>query len=363
MPMNSKYLYWILCVITYSTIDTNAVYVKRRKPPPSTKETDPNKQVGRKTCKVNGNYDKNFTQVMYDETEAVNMGPLTSSSSLPLRNRDPRLNDKCRAVYGSFGNVRGTLSVTTIEDILAKKLKEDSPRHKKCTMLHPYGSFIFPSHKNGGDGILYVEMPKVASTTLKYWMHDLFCVHPKFGDDTIHSKYGKEIPVFPSTQLSFVIVREPLQRFLSGYQTVRMRALLKASKLTRSFQDEVKRFEDFVQTIVTRGALVMDKNQPGSCAWCHTLSQMWFIEMYPLPISFVLHLETLEEELMELGKRIPIVLPNTPLGSENTMDDRKSEGVLSPEELMRSSPASIKQVLEYLKQDYVCLDYPLPHML
>jgi hypothetical protein len=124
----------------------------------------------------------------------------------------------------------------------------------------------------------------------------------------------------------------------------------------------VKRFNDFTNLVTKRGALVNQLNKKDiSCVWCHCLSQMWFIEMYPLPINYVLHLETLEKDIAELGKRLPIFLPEARLPKMNTKGHLPGE--LDKTELIRRSPESIEKILKYLLQDYICLDYPQPNVL
>ena len=61
---------------------------------------------------------------------------------------------------------------------------------------------------------------------------------------------------------------------------------------------QVQRFRRFVDLLVKEGdAIVNRKATPGAnengkfhypCVWYHVLSQMWFIELYPKPLDYVL---------------------------------------------------------------------------
>jgi hypothetical protein len=106
-------------------------------------------------------YKKTYSRYISGETYETNP-----------RNQDPRLSDKCRRVFGSSNT---NISIVTVEDVIAKQVNEN-PRIQKCSMLHPYGFFAVPIHPDGGQGILYVEIPKTGTTTMKQWLPS--CRHP-----------------------------------------------------------------------------------------------------------------------------------------------------------------------------------------
>jgi hypothetical protein len=97
----------------------------------------------------------------------VQISPFLPSSipPIPERNKDPRHYSKCRAVFGASDT---SISVNTVEDYIASELGERSPRVRKCSMLFPYGGFAYPTN-NFSLSILWVEIPKCATTTIKTW--------------------------------------------------------------------------------------------------------------------------------------------------------------------------------------------------
>jgi len=302
-----------------------------------------------------------------------------SLNQIPNRNKDPRLFNQCRAVFGENG--LSTIGVNTIEDMIAKFRQQPPPRSQSCGMLHPYGRFVetVSTSSTHNDKALYIEIPKCASTTMKTMLY--LEPDPKFGQGGWHSSYDKVPPSFPVSQLSFVVVREPLARFVSGYQTVRSRLLLKhgyfhdESSTSITLTSEVNRFVSFTKRILTHGAHAQHVHDfeesglvtvPGSgCIWYHTLSQMWFIEMYPLPINFILHLETLEADLKLLKKLLPIKMQSTSsLPKMNSKGGYKAPpGELDLNTLKKKAPATMLLILHYLRQDYACLNYSLPEDL
>jgi len=323
------------------------------------------------------------------------------SPSLASKYQDPRLLDTCRAVHKP--RLQNSCSVNTIEDVIAssklhansseilryrdshvsaevweqRHMFERHPRSQACGMLHPYGRFVQSRDPQQPRGILYVEIPKTSSTTIKTWITAL-CKDPEYGTGSFETaKFSQMAPVFSKTQLSFTVVREPLSRFISGYGTIRNRVLLfgkhasypadgvkvdgKSYLVSRAA--EVNRFENFVKLVVDEGPMLQARHQKeADCRWCHILSQMWFIEMYPQPINFVLHAETLEKDIGLLRRHLPVRLPSVPPGHRNSHEGAKSPGFMEPHELIAAAPSTIKMALEYLRQDYVCLQYPIPSM-
>jgi len=89
---------------------------------------------------------------------------------------------------------------------------------------------------------------------------------------------------------------------------------------------------------------------------------MWFIEMNPQPINFVLHVESLEEDINILRRYLPVTLPPGSPTHQNSVEGSMRPGFLKPDEYIEGAPSAIQMVLEYLNQDYVCLQYPIPNV-
>ena len=296
------------------------------------------------------------------------------TNKVPSRNSDPRLLPVCW-LHGIRREEEGnnTTSVNTIEDVIFSRQRQNPSsarmaevtklwektgvRRQSCGMLHPYGRFVQSTHDN--QGILYVEIPKTSSSTMKAWLS--LCRHPVLGGGNFGGGWAQKAPIFPPAQKAFVVVREPLKRFLSGYGTVRSRVLAFHQKSIIGHEKELQRFRTFVKTLTSEGGLVMARQGHDSCVWCHTLSQMWFIELYPHRIDFVVHLETLEADLKALKHAVPTIsLPAVPPIHKNTKEADHVPGALTSDELIMGAPETIKDILVYLAHDYACLQYPPP---
>ena len=329
---------------------------------------------------------------------------LTEPEPLPAlasKHQDPRHLDACRALHKP--RLQDSFSVNTIEDVIAhaklhanssellryrdrsvstkiweqRRIFERHPRSQACGLLHPYGRFVQSRDSQQPRGILYVEIPKSSSTTIKTWISAL-CKDPEYGAGGYgFTQFSLMAPVLPKSQLSFTVVREPLARFISGYGTIRNRVLLRGKHASypgdnvevddnsylASRAAEVDRFKDFVKLVFDEGPMLQARHQKDdNCQWCHIFSQMWFIEMYPQPINFVLHVESLVKDIALFRRYLPVKLPSVPPRHMNSHEGAKSPGYLEPRELIAAAPSAIKMALEYLRQDYVCLQYPFPPM-
>lgn len=98
--------------------------------------------------------------------------------------------------------------------------------------------------------------------------------------------------------------------------------------------------------------------------WEHTLTQMWFIDLWPHPINRVLRLENLDEELKKMQEYFGLKGKSDVVGYANVAEGRRKsspalEGAVPPSGTYHPRDVA-KLVNGYLKQDYECLQYPKP---
>lgn len=127
--------------------------------------------------------------------------------------------------------------------------------------------------------------------------------------------------------------------------------------------DEAAHFGRYVDLVLQTGDRTnrLPQSRYPFC-WEHTLTQMWFIDLWPHAIDYIIHLENLDVELMEMEAYLP--LKTKTMGHFNKREGRGSEQSVA--ELPPSGtydPSDVaKLVNEYLKQDYECLGYPKPNI-
>ena len=268
--------------------------------------------------------------------------------------RDPRLVGTC-AVHGRMSLDEGEMSwrIRTYEDVVANRTALGQRQHAG-KLGSPYGR-LFKSQD--GTLVLYVEIPKTGSTTVKSYTTSRI---PELTLDH-----------FVATTLSFTVVREPLQRFISGYGTVlaRGKKLMEAHGVgavdaaTFKKMEARQRFEAFVDLIVVAGDRMhlYPPIPPPHTVWFHTLTQAWFLELMPLPIDFVLHLETLEEDFKWLNHKLNIGIPFEAHVRTNNQAEIKHIMPNASYSWLVGRPDIVTKLVDvYLEQDYACLGYPKP---
>lgn len=184
---------------------------------------------------------------------------------------------------------------------------------------------------------------------------------------------------------SFVMVRDPLSRLVSAYGTISERASRLQTKVAFRLYpflrhaDEVARFTHFSRLLREEGdnllrreiqELGRDKACEREPNWMHAMSQMYFLQAYPHPFDFVVHLENLDadlaqaERLFQLGTIFSDEKERNMRGNNKTTRANVKQGIgtVNTTELMLAAPAAVENLLLYLRQDYACLtDYmPLP---
>jgi len=292
----------------------------------------------------------------YEPTHAATGVPKTalrlpqhSASAIREEQRsDPRLAPTCSGYWGSWAPgvpIASDLIVRTVEDVVANRSvpPRRSLRKQFGTCNMPYGRF-------GQGDTFYMEIPKTGSTTLK----------ARF--TTKGTASDALPPGFPAqVQKSFAIVREPLDRMLSGYGTLVKRL---QSRLVKrrwppflSEVDEAKRFEGFVDYLTSHtDEELASKNHNTDCVWQHVMTQMWFFDLYPNQVEFIGRLEELETELEFIRLRLNVTFGEKGNGNrhEGDLDD------VDVQHLSRTVPHAVEKLLAHLRQDYECLQYPMP---
>lgn len=276
-----------------------------------------------------------------------------SSSQLQpddVERADPRLRKACRHFHGKWGagtNV-SLWSVRTAEDVVAKRTLPH-PLHKlrarfgTCDL--PYGHFLNRSDDETS-AAFWVEVPKTGSTTVR----SRFPALKPISDDTSALADG--------SVKSFVVVREPLQRMLSGYGTLQARLQL---ELPRAHwpeflheEDEPTRFTRFVDLLVSTPDIELAHSACNvQCIWQHVMTQMWFISLFPAEITFLARTEHLDEDLPAAANAIGARYEDAPSKNAN-------EGGLNVTQIALQAPSALARLLTHLAQDYECLGYPVP---
>jgi len=173
---------------------------------------------------------------------------------------------------------------------------------------------------------------------------------------------------------------------LSGYGTL----VSRLPDLFGSCGDQLECFREFVTNLTTQGerlaqahAMKADRHRGGGggggggfkCALYHVLSQMWFISLAPRPLDFIVHLETMEADLKAMAKCLPLAAGVAPPFTLNAREGQAGskgqqgeatvagEPPLSRAELTRRAPDAVAKLVEYLRHDYECLQYPIPSVI
>jgi len=194
----------------------------------------------------------------------------------------------------------------------------------------------------------------------------------------------RRLPARPPGYLQVGVVREPLGRFLSGFQEVYARALVKpaGSRCPHRHVPWIK-----VATEGLGGGCAAAETPPSqafvalvfrqfvsdvSCSLAfpnaqHMLSQSLFLggnTSTPQPIDMLLRLETLHDDIEAFKKAVGYDQEEVcPLGRERIEGD-KPRAVPTKRQLRQlvdENPRLLQAICDILIQDYVCLGYELPN--
>ena len=176
----------------------------------------------------------------------------------------------------------------------------------------------------------FLEIPKTGSTTLKRWLGRPFAENKRNKRFEIHR--------------SFTVVREPLQRFLSGYGTVRHRASRSGHWWPfNTTMSEPEKFEAFVDLLRREGDGLVTNRPKEGCLWFHVMSQPWFLELLNRPIDRVLRLEASRLTCV-LVRDLPRWTPH-PRRRRRQAEHRRGE--LRHADVVEDEPRGVRSALLY----------------
>jgi len=155
---------------------------------------------------------------------------------------------------------------------------------------------------------------------------------------------------------------------VSGYGTLRSRV-----GNTVAFRDcqwkskdrpgnEIKCYKDFVNLLTRKGediTKLKTKEDRDQNVWNHVLSQMWFIDMYPCKIDFVLQREDLSQQFMALKQHLNIKgtkYDATKVVNFNESPYNWSKQYRVKKRLLEEKNSSEKLRFHY-RQDFACFAY------
>ena len=216
------------------------------------------------------------------------------------------------------------------------------------------------------NGTAYIELPKSSSTLLR--RHALLRAP---ADDTLP----------PLQRRAYTFVREPLERFLSGYGTLEARLSAMSESLLPAWtrqRDDVARFEHFVDYFIATAPEqgfadfnhtaedAADRRARGrrltNSLWAHMVPQLWLIQAWGAPsLAFMGHVESLDADLLALHHLWGVVRPNvTRQASEHNKNVDEGRDVVDRTRLRQCAPRAIAKVVAHLRRDYECLGYTPP---
>ena len=223
-----------------------------------------------------------------------------------------------------------------------------------CGLNAPFGKVAVAAD---GRLVQYAEIPKTGSSSIKAVL-----VLKRFGAGDRAGGFAAP----PRGAPAFAVVREPLERFLSGYGTVlhRGRPQLEAAGLFVAGDSAVANFRRYVNFVAAAGDDVgrypSTPPLPEPCLWHHTLPQTWFLDrLWPRELDFVLRLERLDADFAAMRRRLPLKTLARHYGTRTVPRKNPREGGLDLAAL-RADPASRRALRAYLARDYACLGYPQP---
>ena len=255
--------------------------------------------------------------------------------------------------------------------VLAPQCVRSLPHHPSTAPPSPPGGCAIAAGSFGVHtlhGTVYIDLPKSSSTLLR--RHAL-----------LRASTNDTVP--PLRRRPYTFVREPLERFLSGYGTLeaRLGAMSEPLPAWTKLRDDVARFEAFVDYFVRispeqgfadfthTAAEAAEREKRGkkltNCLWSHMVPQLWLIRSWGTStLGFMGRVERLGADLSELDRRWGVVRPNISqlVSGASPLNRNVDEGrdVVNRTQLRTCAPTAIAKVVAHLRNDYECLGYAPP---
>lgn len=215
----------------------------------------------------------------------------------------------------------------------------------------------------------WLEIPSSGSSTMESMLYRYFEEGaPSFGNFTEKAVEGLR---------AFSFLRHPVSRFIGAYgrivQYISKVPSTNPDCLTPELRElmaleEPMRFGRFVDLFIARGPAIAELYPcpENPCLFSGLLSQTWFLNLWPGPLDYLGHVESIEEDVKELGDLLGVEL-RVPMKKRRKMVMRPSRDLrpsgdmsLNVDRLLLDS-GRMRKLHDYFRHDMLQLGYsPLP---